>query len=256
MKAFFLFQYFLRFAAIALFALVFGCSQEAPLAFRVGINAWPGYEFIYLAQEKGFYKDESLDIRIIELSSLSDARRAYERGQIHALGTTVVDVLQIRDQSKRSPQIIQVVDYSDGADVILAQPEITNVSTLRGKRIGVELASLGVYVLARALENNGLELSDVEMVSMDQLSMESAFIEREIAAIVSYPPVSVRLKRLGKAVTVFSSSDIAKEVIDVDRQSVVSEGFRDKKNSIPSFTANTSIELPTPAASVFASSSI
>ncbi len=204
----------LRVWLLALLTLA-GCAQSPPAPFRVGINAWPGYEFIYLAQEKGFYRDEGLEARVIEFSSLADCRRAFERGQIDALGATVVEVLQASDQSDRTPQIIQIVDTSHGADVIIAQPGITNAAGLRGRKIGVELASVGVYVLARGLETIGLSLGDVTAVSMDQTSMEAAFRRHELDAMVTYPPFSIKLQRDRLADTLFSSAEIPGEVIDV-----------------------------------------
>ena len=56
-------------------AAVTGCSPEPKAELRVGINAWPGYEFLYLAQEKGFYRDEGVAVRIIEFNSLRCAPR-------------------------------------------------------------------------------------------------------------------------------------------------------------------------------------
>jgi NitT/TauT family transport system substrate-binding protein len=210
-----IFRHFPLLGAVAALAFNIGCSPEKPAALRVGINPWPGYEFLYLAEEKGFYREEGLEVRLVEFNSLSDARRAYERGQINVLASTVIEVLQARDNSPRSPQIVQVVDYSNGADVILARPGLTNAAGLRGARIGVELASLGVYVLARGLEQSGLSLADVKMVSLDQLSMVDAFRKGELDAIVTYPPTSIKLLRDGKASTVFSSVEIPGEVIDV-----------------------------------------
>lgn len=192
-----------------------GCSYEPPREFRVGINAWPGYEFLYLAQEKGFYRDERLDVRILEFSSLSDARRAYERGQIDAFGTTVIEVLQAREHSARSPQVVQVVDYSNGADMVLTQPGITTSAGLRGKRIGVELGSLGIYILARCLAKHGLTIEDVVPVSSDQTSMESSFARGDLEAIVTYPPTTVNLLKSGKAHIFFTTAEIPSEVIDV-----------------------------------------
>jgi len=196
-------------------AIVTGCSPDPKAELRVGINAWPGYEFLYLAQEKGFYREEGLAVRIVEFSSLSDARRAYERGQLDVIGTTVIEVLQAREHSDRSPQIVQVVDYSDGADMVLTRPGITNGATLRGKRIGVELGSLGVYILARCLEKHGLTLADVTPVSSDQMSMEGSFEKGELDAMVTYPPTSVNLLKDQKAHTFFTTAEIPGEVVDV-----------------------------------------
>lgn len=192
-----------------------GCSPARKSTLRIGINAWPGYEFLYLAQEMGFYKDEGLEVRILEFNSLSDARRAYERGQLDAFGTTVIEVLQAREFSERSPQIVQIVDSSEGADVILAQPEVTDASGLEGKRVGVELGSVGIYILSRCLEKQGLTSRDVSLVSLDQMSMEEEFRARTIDAVVTYPPTSMNLLKAGKAHTVFTTAEIPGEVIDV-----------------------------------------
>jgi NitT/TauT family transport system substrate-binding protein len=181
--------------AMTALLLTSACAPPQAPALRVGINPWPGYEFLYLAQEKGFYRDQGFDLRLIEFNSLSDARRAFERGQIDAIAATVIEVLQVRDNSARSPQIVQVVDYSNGADVILARSGISNEAGLRGARIGLELASLGVFVLSRGLEQNALSLTDVKLVSMDQLSMENAYQNGELDAIVTYPPTSTKLLR-------------------------------------------------------------
>lgn len=190
------------------------CGRPTP-ALRVGFNPWPGYEVLSLAAEQGFYRAEGVDVRVIEFNSLADERRAYERGQIDVLASTVIEVLQARDQSSRSPQIVQVVDYSNGADMIVAHGRFADVAALRGARIGVELASLGIYILARALARHGLAIGDVKMISMDQLSMESGFRSGELDAVVTYPPTSVKLLRAGDAHVVFSTREIPHEVVDV-----------------------------------------
>jgi NitT/TauT family transport system substrate-binding protein len=203
---------------IALCGLLFcylGCAKEQKQPLHVGINQWPTYEFLVLAREKGFFKEAGIDVKLVEFSSLSDARRAYERGQLEAFCTTTIEVLQAHAFSKRTPQIVKVIDYSLGADVILTQKNIKTAEALRGGRIGVELASLGVYVLTRGLQTLGLTLQDIHAINMDQLSMEEAFRAGEIDAMVSYPPTSVRLRRDNEVNTIFSTLQIPGEVIDV-----------------------------------------
>lgn len=201
--------------AMMLGCLLQACTKPPAVVLRVGINAWPGYEFLYLAQQKNFYHQEGVNVRLIEFASLSDCRRAYERGQIDVMGTTVIEVLQVYDQSERTPQIVQIIDYSDGADEILTQSTLATGTDLRGKRVGVELASLGIYVLARGLEKNGLNLSDVTTVNMDQISLVEAFSKGELDAIVTYPPFSIKLRHQTAAHSLFSTASISGEVLDV-----------------------------------------
>jgi len=204
---------FMVLVVVAGLLMLFMRAPQEPL--RIGLNAWPGYEFLYLAQQKGFYREGGVEVRLVEFNSLSDARRAYERGQLDGLGTTVVEVLQARSQPGRNLQVVDVIDYSDGADVILAKPTRTGKDSLRGARVGVELGSLGIYVLARALEEQGLTLKDITPIALDQLSMQEAFGKGELDAMVTYPPVSIAMMKDGKAAVLYSTAKIPGEVVDV-----------------------------------------
>lgn len=214
----------LRLAVIALASLLLagtlgvsmpGCTLSQPEPLRVGINPWPGYEFIYLAQQQGFFAARGVEVRLVEFTSLSDTRRAFERGQIDVMGTTVVEVLQAAQHSTRRPQIVRVVDYSSGADVILAKPGIDGVRDLAGKRVGVELGSVAVYVLARALASAGLALKDVTLLPMDSFTMEDRFRQHDVQAIVTYPPSSVALLRDHIGHVVFTTAGMPGDVLDV-----------------------------------------
>ncbi len=198
--------------ALAAVLLAPSCSRAPQTPIRIGINPWPGYEFLFLAKEKGLLE---APVDFIEYSSLGDTRRAYERGQIDGLMCTLIEVLLARNQSQRIPQPFLITDFSNGSDVILAHPSITGMAGLRGKRVAAESASLGVFVLARALEKSGLSLADVTMVPMDQSGMEQALNKGNVDAVVTYPPVSVNLTRHQQYRELFNSSQIPGEVVDV-----------------------------------------
>lgn len=199
----------------ALSLLLAGCGQEPVMPIRIGLNAWPGYEFLYLAQERGFYREAGVSVELVELSSLADTRRAYERGAIDAFGTTLIDALQARYTTQPGPQIVRVVDHSNGADVIIARAGIKDVNALKGKRVGLEMVSLGVYILARALEKCDMGLTNVTTVYSDQDSMTRAMQAGELDAVVSYPPYSVSLLQQGDRQVIFSTVDLPGEVVDV-----------------------------------------
>lgn len=191
------------------------CRPPETASLRIGINDWPGYEFLYLAQAKGYFEAEGLNVRLVEFNSLADAARAFERGQVDGLGCTLVEMLVARARSPRDPVAVYTCDYSSGADVILAQPEFPELKQLHGKRVGVELGSLGAFLLARALESAGLRIEDLQIVSSDQVTMEDAFRKRELDAVVTYPPFSVRLGTTPGIHTLFRSSAIPGEIVDV-----------------------------------------
>lgn len=205
-----------RWGCCLLFGIVLltSCARKPVPPIRIGLNPWPGYELVSLAERKGFFDQEGVPVRLVEFSSLGDARRAFERRQTDVLLGTLVEVLVAREQSDRNPQVFLVTDFSDGADAIVARAGIAGPANLRGKRIATEPATLNAYVLARGLGKAGLQFDDVRMVPMDQMAMEEAFARGEIDAAVTYPPVSINLLKKG-AHPIFTSHEIPGEVADI-----------------------------------------
>lgn len=182
---------------------------------RIGINPWPTWEFFYLAQEKGLYRELGVDVRIVEFSSLGDAKRAFERGQVDAFLGTLVEVASTKADGGREPSIAFVTDYSNGADQIIAHASIDGTRQLLGKRVAAEVGSLNVFLLARALDECGASLDEVRMVDLDPLSMLAAFERGDVDAIVAYPPVSVAAAKVPGAHTIYTSARIPGEIVDL-----------------------------------------
>ncbi|PCJ58874.1 MAG: hypothetical protein COA79_12460 [Planctomycetota bacterium] len=203
------------------FYLFCGCGNDAtkPIkkskTIKIGINIWAGYECLYLASKKGFYKKCGVDVKIVEFGSLGDCRRAFERGNIDGMGATIIEVLIASEYSNRKPKICAITDYSNGGDVIISNNSIKSVADLKGKKIGIEKGTLNIMVLSRALEKNGLSLKDVELISVVQGSMENAIEKNELDAVVTYPPVSIALLKDKRFKKIFSTKEIPKEVVDV-----------------------------------------
>ncbi len=192
-----------------------GCRAPETPDVRLGLNPWPAYELFYLASERGLYDTSVVDVHIVELTSLSDTRRAFERRQVDAFLGTTVELLKARETSRRSPVPARVLDQSAGADVIITRAGIRRVADLRGRRVGVEPGTLNVYVLARALELAGLSLDEVEVVPLALEELLPAFAAGTIDAVVTYPPVSVEAGHQPGATVVFTSSALPGEIVDL-----------------------------------------
>jgi len=208
-------RYYIVFVGLlAAFALA-ACSEAPSQPLRVGINPWPGYAPLFLAADKGFFAEEGVEVELVELSSLADVRRAFERGQTDGMASSLVEVLDADRASERHPVISLMTDYSNGADVVLVRGEVRDVAALRGKRIGLEASSLNRFILSRALAANGLTMADVQVVNLPQLAIQDALADGSVDAVVTYPPMSLEIERTGTVTRVFSSADIPGEVADI-----------------------------------------
>ena len=200
-------------AAAAILGLANCTSYEPPL--RIALIPWPPFEFLHLAQEKGFFAQEGVEVRLIEFVAVNDTQRAFEHDKIDGGTFSLFQVLQNRDLLERKMQVPLVIDFSDGADLVMARPEIADMRGLRGRRIGVTMSPLDMFFLTRALEMNGMSLQDVTTVYVRMSDMAEALREGKVDAVTAYPPNSTEIESAGIARPVFSSSRIPGEIVDV-----------------------------------------
>jgi NitT/TauT family transport system substrate-binding protein len=182
---------------------------------RIGITQWPGFEYLFITKKQGFFKKAGIDIELVELSSLAEVRRAFERGKIDGMASTLVEVLEAYKYSEQVAQPIAIIDYSDGADEILAHKSLNNINDLKGKKIGIEAGSLSSYLVNCALEINNIDISDVVIMPMELHMLPKALKSGKVDAITSYPPVSVAIKKQLDVNILFDSSSIPQKLLDV-----------------------------------------
>ena len=188
-----------------------GCAREEPTPLRIGTVLWTGHEPLFLARQLG-YLDER-QVRLVEYSSLSEVVRAYRNGAVEGVGVTLDMVLVLR-QHGFDPRVVLVLDFSLGGDVVVARPDIRDLASLRGRRVGVEDFGVSVYLLSRALGQVGLKLSDVQVFHVPADQQARAFQEGEVDAVVAFEPYAQALLEAG-ARKLFDSTRIPGEVVDV-----------------------------------------
>ena len=204
-----------QYGLVALFGLMcLGCGSDQP-PIRIGVNPWPGYEFLHLAGSKGYFEKLGVRIDLVEFSSLADNRRAFERGQIDVIAGTMVELIMIHQQSERKPKAFMLCDYSNGADMLLARKDIANLAALKGKKVALEPASLDVIVVANALVEAGLTFDDIEVAPTFQNDMARALERGTVDAVQTYPPNSFKIMEQGNVHKLFDTSMAPGKVLDL-----------------------------------------
>lgn len=188
------------------------CMQNEPAPLRLGSNLWVGYEPLFLARELGHYDETSVDL--IEFVSASEVIRSFRNNVIDAAALTLDEALLLQD-SNIDIKIILITDYSNGGDAIIANDTIKNFSDIAGKRVGVEGTALGAYTLTRAMEINGLALSDVIIHQIEADQHEDTFGKGLVDAVVTFEPTKSRLMAQKGNHEIFSSKEIPGEIVDV-----------------------------------------
>ncbi len=199
---------------VLILGLHLGCFAQPREPVRIGVNAWPPFELLYLAQEKGFLKAEGVRVDLVDFSSYTGILRSYHQGNIDGFFATLNEIM-ITENFQDVPAAVLLADYSYGADAVVARDGISRLSDLRGKKIAYEESGLGSYVLERALEISGLAMPDVRVINKLPDEGAEAFRRGEVDAVITYEPDLGRLLHEKGAHVVFTSKEIPGEIVDV-----------------------------------------
>lgn len=180
------------------------------------VSNWPGYEYFYLAEQKGLATAQGLTLRTAEFPDPQAIVHAYLRGDVQVAQLTTVEAVDICARAPdRCPVVVLVLNESRGGDQVAARPGIRSLADLRGRRVGLTLSTLGPYVLSRALERDGLTLNDVQVRTMPLEGMGDALARGAVDAVAFFPPYSELAYRDGVAHKLFDSREIPGEIFDV-----------------------------------------
>jgi NitT/TauT family transport system substrate-binding protein len=166
-------------AALAIGGLVLGTNSLAETSkVRVGIPSHAISQIaFYLAKDKGFYADEGLDVELILMAG-PVSNTALIAKEVHF---TIVPVAALTAAIRGAPlQIIQT-SYYRPMWWMYGTPDIQNVRSLKGKKVGVGgIASATGALAIEVLKRHGLEAGrDVLLLSVGvQSSVYTAVVSK------------------------------------------------------------------------------
>ena len=191
-------------------SLLLGCNNtETPL--RVAFIPWPSSETLHLAENLNYFDAKS--IRIVHMANSNQISMALRNNSIHAALFTLDEALSLL-QDGIDLQVILIMDISNGADVVMARPEITDLKALRGKRVAVDNATIGAVMLDAMLNAAELKVGDIQLLSKPINEHSQAYLRGQIDAAITYEPVRSELLKHGARI-LFDSSQIPGRIIDV-----------------------------------------
>lgn len=201
-----------RFPILAAVLLLAACSRAPTEPLRIASSPWPGYEPIYLARDLGYLDPKR--VLCIELPTGSVSFESFRNGSTDGTTMTLNQFMEVL-RSGTKARIVAVLDYSNGADAVMANPTIRVPADLRGRRIALgNFAVAGSMLLRRTLAEAGLSLKDVTVFTDPDDMHEQTYRQGKADAIVTFEPFNSRLAALG-AHPVFDSSRMPYEILDV-----------------------------------------
>ena len=181
---------------------------------KIGYSDWPGWVAWEIGIQKGWFAEAGVDAEFIWFEYVP-SKDAFAAGQVDAVAMTNGDAMVIGSSGKACKGII-LNDYSNGNDMVVARPGIGTVAGLKGKKVGVELGFVSHLLLLTALEANGMQEADVELMNMPTHETPQALASKGVDAIVAWQPNSGQaLNLVAGSKPVFTSADAPGIIYDL-----------------------------------------
>ncbi len=172
---------------VLLVVLSLAAPQALAKTLKLAHSTWVGYGPLYIARDKGYFKEEGVDVKLIIMENTSLKMGALMAGKIDAVASTA-DEFPIYMKPGNLLYYILAVDNSKGGDGIVANKDIKTVADLKGKKVACEIGSVSQFFLNALLREVNLTENDIKMINMTATDAGVAFVAQRVDAAVTWEP--------------------------------------------------------------------
>jgi NitT/TauT family transport system substrate-binding protein len=173
---------------------------------RLATYEWPGSYWIEVATAKGWFAEAGLNVQRVDVDThYFESLEDVATGKLDAMGFTQFDL--VRHVAAGEDLVgVAAIDYSEGAEAMVAKRGISRLQDLKGKRLAVLRGTYLEYLLSVVAEREGLNLSDLTLVDLSEEAAMAAFAAGTVDAVFVWEPYGTRAIAAG-GVRLFSTAD-------------------------------------------------
>ncbi len=168
---------------------------------------------IYVAAEKGFWKEEGLDVELKPFTMGRLCMDAVLGGRADAgyMAETPPMLAAFKDQPIR---LIAAFESSDRNAKVLVRKDlgISKPSDLKGKKVACSIGTNGEYLMAAFLKAKGVDRKELKVINLSPADMVTAIVQGGVEAIFTWEPHITNAKViLGDKSEIWFGSDVYRE---------------------------------------------
>ncbi len=172
-------------------------NTEIQRPIKIALATWPGYAHAFIAQEKGFFKQNGVEAELVLKKEYCESVELYRSGKVDGIFEVFTD--SIFHNSEGSPtKVVCIMDYSNDEDVIVAGPNIDSILDLKEKPVGIAaINSFSHLFVLSALMKAGLKEENLRFEIVPAQQVPEAISEGRIAAGHTWEPAKSRALKKG-----------------------------------------------------------
>lgn len=183
-------------------------------ALKLAHSTWVGYGPFYIAQEKGFFAEEGVEIELSIMENTPLKMGALMAGRVDIVASTA-DEFPTYMRDGKPLKYILAVDNSNGGDGVVSNIDIATVADLSGRSVAFEEGSVSQFFINALLRREGLTQDDIKMVNMTATDAGVAFSAGRVDAAVTWEPHLSQGAAMDHGKILVNSSETPGLIVDV-----------------------------------------
>lgn len=150
------------------------------------------YDAVWMADVKGFYKAENLDIDFRLFPTGATALQTFKTGQGTIVFTDDLPAMTYWANNDHDYQMISLLEQDSKGYTLMARKGIDKPADLVGKTVATRVGANGSFFIAQYLSKNGLQPGDIKVRNLDAQYLPSALCQGDIDAFFIWQPFGQR----------------------------------------------------------------
>jgi NitT/TauT family transport system substrate-binding protein len=206
------------FLSALLLAISGASASAAPKEYSIAWSHYTGWEPWDYADHSGILKKwadkNGIKVKLVRINDYVESINLYTARQYEGCVMTNMDALTIPAVGGKDSTALIIGDFSNGNDGIVMKKG-GSVADLKGKKIKLVEFSVSHYLLSRALSMNKMDEKALTLMNTSDADIGSIFISDPAGVAVTWNPILMQVKKEKGVKSVFDSSQIPGEIIDM-----------------------------------------
>jgi NitT/TauT family transport system substrate-binding protein len=176
---------------------------------KIAVVSWIGYGPLYVAEKMNLFNQYGVHVKLINFSDGALMSGATASDAVNASTLTYDQVIPA--VARGLPvKVVMPIDYSDGADAILASDSIKTVADFKDHKVAYNFGTPSEFLLGYALKKHHMGFSDIKKINISAGDIPSALASGSVHIGVTWQPHVSKALSLGDGRlfhVVYSSKD-------------------------------------------------
>lgn len=170
-------------------------AGQTPASMRIAVLPITDVLPMYVAEQKGYFKEAGLDVQLIPVASAAERDQVMQGGQVDGALTDLVNVVLFNAEQPRLKVVRKArVAFPNAPQfrlLVAKDSGINSVQNLKGVEIGISDNSVIAYWTDRVLQKEGLAKSDIKTQAIPNIVQRAQLLaQNQLKASVLPDPLA------------------------------------------------------------------